>query len=80
MYIIELFFKLKDDYKNKKGFFAPKNVPVKTEQNETEKCSHIFVPIDSTKEVLACSKCGMMAKRSEIQRDDNGNFFMKGDY
>ena len=77
MYIIELFFKLRDDYKNKKGIFAPKNKPLKFEEPEVEKCSHIFVPIDSTKEVLACSKCGMLVKRSEIQKDNNGNFFMR---
>ena len=77
MYIVELFFKLKEDYKNKKGIFAPKIKISKPEDEEAEKCSHIFVPIDSTKEVLACSKCGMLVKRSEIQRDNKGNFFMR---
>lgn len=77
MYIIELFFKLKEDYKNKKGIFAPKKNSSTASDAEVEKCSHIFVPIDSTKEVLACSKCGMLVKKDKIQRDNNGNFFMK---
>ncbi len=57
MYIIELFFKLKEDFKN--GKFQKK--PKKIEETE-EKCSHLFVPIDSTGRVLACSKCGMIYK------------------
>ncbi len=55
MYIIELFFKLKNDIKNKKT----KSKPL---QKETEKCSHLFVPIDSTGKILACSKCGEIYK------------------
>ncbi len=56
MYIIELFLKLKNDIKNKKT----KN---KISQNEEiEKCDHLFVPIDSTGRILACSKCGEIYK------------------
>ena len=55
MYIIELFFKLKNDIKNKKT----KSNPL---QKETEKCDHLFVPIDSTGKILACSKCGEIYK------------------
>ncbi len=58
MYIIELFFKIKEDIKNAKFKKKQKNV-----QNETEKCDHLFVPIDSTGMILACSKCGEMCKR-----------------
>ncbi len=70
MYIIELFFKLKEDIKN--GKFK-KN---KTEQKPTpeiEKCDHIFVPIDSTKRILACSKCGMIykLKKNELNPFEN---------
>ena len=58
MYIIELFFKLKDDIK--KGKFKKK----KEEKQEVveEHCNHLFVPIDSTGRVLACSKCGEIYK------------------
>ena len=57
MYIIELFLKLKDDIKKGK-FKKPKNQPAK----EKEKCDHLFIPIDSTGRILACSKCGMIYK------------------
>jgi hypothetical protein len=77
MYIVELFFKLRDDYKNKKGVFAPKKMVVKAKKEE-EPCSHIFVPIDSTKQILGCSKCGLVVKREDIPKmPNNGNFFIK---
>lgn len=39
-----------------------------------EKCEHVFMPIDSTGETLACTKCGLIKKRSEIKKR---NFFEK---
>ena len=56
MYIIELLFKIKNDFKNKEGIFAPK----KQEEKEVEKCFHTLIPIDSTGKILACSKCGFL--------------------
>jgi hypothetical protein len=36
------------------------------------------VPIDSTKQILACSKCGLVVKREDIPKmPNNGNFFIK---
>ena len=58
MYIVELFLKLIDDFK--KGKF--KKSPEKLAKNEVEKCDHIFVPIDSTGRILACTKCGEIYK------------------
>lgn len=58
MYIFELIFKL---LKNKKS---------KAEHSKDEEtypsCDHIFVPIDSTKKVLACTKCGVIKKIKSI--------------
>lgn len=57
MYIIELFFKLKDRLKAKKT----KAISVaKEEYTEEETCEHIFAPVDSTNTVLACVKCGFL--------------------
>ena len=56
MYIIELFLKLKNDIKNKK---IKKHI---TQEKEIEKCDHLFIPIDSTGKILACSKCGEIYK------------------
>ena len=57
MYIIELFLKLKEDFKKAKT----KNEPEIQAEN-IEKCNHLFVPIDSTGRILACSKCGELYK------------------
>ena len=42
------------------------------DSNET--CEHIFMPVDSTGEIVACSKCGEIKKRSELK---DINFFHK---
>ena len=58
MYIVELFLKLIEDLK--KGKF--KKRPAEPIEAEAEKCDHIFVPIDSTGRILACTKCGEIYK------------------
>lgn len=60
MYIIELFYKLKEDIKNGKFKKKPQKLP-----EEKEKCDHLFVPIDSTGRILACSKCGALLKKAK---------------
>ncbi|MBR2068860.1 MAG: hypothetical protein IJ877_03765 [Candidatus Gastranaerophilales bacterium] len=57
MYIIELFLKLKEDFKS--GKFKKTQ---KIETESIEKCEHLFVPIDSTGRILACAKCGELYK------------------
>ena len=32
-----------------------------------EECDHVFLPLDSTGEILACSKCGLVVKREELK-------------
>ena len=67
MYIVELLIKLF----NKKN--EPPIVQVVNPEDEynAEKCEHLFYPIDSTKKVLACSKCGLVIKASEILKKKN---------
>ena len=55
MYIIELFLKLKEEFINRKN----KSIQ---DIEETEVCNHLFLPIDSTGRILACSKCGEIYK------------------
>lgn len=43
---------------------------------ESENCEHVFMPIDSTGEILACSKCGLVKKKSELHPV---NFFINND-
>ena len=63
MYIIELIYKLLTKRKKKKTL-------VDIEEKEYVKCEHIFLPLDSTKKYLACTKCGLV-----IKKEDEKNFF-----
>ncbi len=60
MYIIELLIKIKNDIKS--GKFKKYFKKEEKNEEEIETCEHIFVPIDSTGRVLACSKCGEIYK------------------
>ena len=64
MYIVELFLKLIDDIKSGK-FKKRSEAPAE----EPEKCDHIFVPIDSTGRVLACTKCGEIYKLKKGEKN-----------
>ena len=64
MYIIELIAQVSTKFKSGEFSFSKlfeKKIP-KDEIQSEQKCEHIFVPIDSTKKVLACSKCGYIIK------------------
>lgn len=64
MYIIELIYKLLTNRKKKKTVYF--------EEKEYQSCQHLFLPLDSTKEYLGCTKCGLVIKREEEK-----NFFKK---
>lgn len=40
-------------------------------------CEHLFMPIDSTGETLACSKCGLVVNKKDLRYK---NFFMNNDF
>ena len=40
--------------------------------DDYEACEHVFMPVDSTGEILACTKCGIIAKKDEVYKK---NFF-----
>lgn len=69
MYIIELIIK-KLLPKREKTTYNPVS---ENETGDYENCEHVFMPLDSTNEVLSCTKCGTLAKRSELK---NKNFFI----
>lgn len=56
MYIFELICKVINNIKNKKPALK------QDFEDEYQKCEHIFLPVDSTKKVLACIKCGLIKK------------------
>lgn len=85
MYIFELLYKyLKEDKFNQILEEHDKSetehlldyIPLDTdiETQEDLNCEHIFMPIDSSGEILACSKCGEIKKKSELK---DINFFHK---
>lgn len=72
MYIFELIAK----WKARKN--APKTLPEVTKAPEEAPCLHVFVPIDSLKENLACRKCGLMVKKKNLRKKKStgeDNFF-----
>lgn len=70
MYLIEFIIK-KLTQKKEKQFYNPLT---ENESDEYENCDHIFMPIDSTGEILSCTKCGTIKKRKELK---SKNFFIK---
>jgi len=70
MYIIELLIKILT-HKKEKPTYNPLSEPL---MDDYEACEHTFMPIDSTNETLSCTKCGILAKRSELK---NKNFFVQ---
>lgn len=64
MYLIELivktFFK-----KDKPESYNPLDEEKTTE--DYEGCEHIFMPIDSSGETLACTKCGHVITKKELE-------------
>lgn len=68
MYIIE---KLIKTYlkltKQEKNIVLPSNEDV-SEIEDVITCNHNFMPIDSTGEVLACSRCGYLIRKDALKK------------
>lgn len=59
MYIIELITKL---IKNKNQKDVQKSpMPPEIDYHD-QQCNHTFLPVDSTGQTLACTKCGLIVK------------------
>lgn len=61
MYLIELIVKL---FSKKNGYIRQKT----PEELEEERCDHVFMPVDSTGEILACRNCGAIVHKSNLKR------------
>lgn len=71
MYFIELLIKKFCKNKQSSETFNPlEQIP----EENSEICEHVFMPIDSTGETLACRNCGLIVKRAELK---DINFFRK---
>lgn len=74
MYIIELFIKWLNKNKRGEGANPNKLYHGNTQklsyriEDEAENCKHNFMPVDSTGNVLACTKCGFVVKKNENKK------------
>ncbi len=73
MYIIEKIIKAYLKLKNKEKIFSYKTNIQTEELEDVLTCKHNFMPIDSTGEILACSKCGYVVTKKRLNK--NKNFF-----
>lgn len=69
MYFIELIIKKLTKKREQTDNFNPVS---ENENPDYEACEHNFMPLDSTGEVLSCTKCGIIAQKSELK---DKNFF-----
>ena len=67
MYFLELIIKklIKKEKKQDYNMLTEENF------SEYESCEHVFMPIDSTNEILSCTNCGMLVKRSELKNKNS---------
>ncbi len=68
MYFIELLVK---KFKNKPDI-SDNFDPLAESKEDEENCEHIFMPIDSSGEILACRNCGLTVLRKDLK---DINFF-----
>lgn len=64
MYIIEVFIKWLNKRETKEIKYEK---PSFEEVDEALTCQHNFMPVDSTGDVLACTKCGFVVKKKDKQ-------------
>ena len=88
MYIIEYIIK-KFTRKKEQSTYNPVS---EAEVKNYDDCEHIYMPVDSIGEILSCTKCGTLCKKSELKSELKGelqrelqrelkgrNFFMQND-
>ena len=71
MYIIEKLIKLYLKYKKKDVQVSIPNIEDNPELEDVITCKHNFMPIDSTQEILACSKCGYVITKKRLEENRN---------
>lgn len=65
MYILEIFVKWLNKRQTRESVYEK---PDFKEIDEALSCEHNFMPIDSTCNILACTKCGFVVKKNENYR------------
>lgn len=73
MYIFEKIIKIYLKYFRRKEEHPNYSSIQNEELEDVITCKHNFMPIDSTGNILACSKCGYVVTKKRIKK--NHNFF-----
>lgn len=70
MYFIEFIVKkfFKDRKPQPKSDFDPLKEETEEEEISSDNCEHMFMPIDSSGEILACSLCGMVVHKKDLKK------------
>ena len=68
MYIIEKIIKLVIKFRKREEDIILPNNENNPELEDILTCNHTFMPIDSTKEILACSKCGYVVSKKRASK------------
>lgn len=63
------FTEILEEHDRQESINPLEEIPLEEDLTEDESlnCEHIFMPIDSTGEILACSKCGQLIKKSDLK-------------
>lgn len=64
MYLFELITKYIMGKKYKRESFYD---PLVQQDDNSFDCEHVFLPLDSSEEILACSKCGLVVKKEDLK-------------
>ncbi|MBO8430555.1 hypothetical protein IAC76_04140 [Spirochaetes bacterium] len=79
MYLFELLVKylkkdrvleILDEHDKQNAINPLEEIP---ELDDSRNCEHIFMPVDSSGAILACSKCGLVVNKKDLRYK---NFFM----
>lgn len=75
MYIIELIVQAFKGHKYNNKSYDPLNCSTENnleEQEDSENCEHLFMPLDSSNTLFACKHCGKIVPREKLK---NKNIF-----
>ena len=68
MYIIEKIIKFCLNFKKKEQKIIASDFDDNYILEDIVTCNHNFLPIDSTGQILACSKCGYVVKKERLRK------------
>ena len=71
MYFIDLIFKKLLKNIDERQEFEDRTPSFQQEESDDETCEeHVFLPVDSTGEVLACVNCGLVIHKKDLHKQN----------